>query len=96
MPLIACSTAPPRPCQKLDWRSSLGDPLRLDRRLPSKQRPEQFDRAGHQLPRGETTPQSGQALVGLDDQERMQVLLRLVPLRPAPIYSAAGERTHID
>ena len=21
MPLIACSTAPPRPCQKLDWRS---------------------------------------------------------------------------
>ena len=21
MPLIACSTDPPRPCQKLDWRS---------------------------------------------------------------------------
>ena len=96
MPLIACSTDAAAPLPEARLAERLGDALRLDGRLPSQQRPEQLDRPGDELARGEATADADQPLVAPDDEQRVQVLLRLVPLRPAAVHGAARERADVD
>ena len=54
MPLIACSTDAAAPLPEARLPQLLGDPLRLDRRFPRKQWPEQSDGPGNELPGRET------------------------------------------
>ena len=48
------------------------------------------------LPEVKQLPKPDEPLVGPDDQQRVQVLLRLVPLRPAAVHGAARERADVD
>src|SRR5258706_6386990 len=74
----------------------LGDPLGFDRRLASEQGPEEFDRPGHERPRREAAPIAAKSFVGPDDEQRMQVLLRFVPLRPAAVDGGPGQRADLN
>src|SRR5690606_22098268 len=67
----------------------LGDPLRLDGRLALQQRPEQLDGPGDEPARGEATAVADEPRVGADDDQGVQVLPRLVALRPAAVDRGA-------
>ena len=86
MPLMACSTEPPRPCQNDDWRSFSETRSGSIADSSFQQRPEQLDRAGDQHRQDvKQLPKPESAVVGVDSTSVCRVFFCLVTLGPAAV-----------
>ena len=97
MPLMACSTAPPRPCQKVLCRSFSRDAGRLVGALADQVRPQQRRPPASTsalLVMALPTPIRPSSVSDLD--EGVEVLFGLVALRPAAVHGAAGQAGDAD
>ena len=97
MPLMACSTAPPRPCQKVDCRSVSVTRSGSTADSSFEQRPQAVRTApSTSLPDVKQLPQPTRPASVCHRDERVQVFLRFVSLRPTAVHRPADERNHFD
>ena len=91
MPLMACSTAPPRPCQKVRCRSFSVTRAGSSARSPMRNGRSSLHRRRRRALAGEDAADADEALVGEDLDDGVDVVLGLEFLGPAALDGAAGK-----
>lgn len=73
-----------------------GDAFRLVGGLTFEEWPEQFEGALDKSSGGEAAAAAADALIGVNNQQGVEIFLRFVSLRPAAIDGGTGERADVN
>ena len=96
MPLMACSTAPPRPCQKVLCRSFSLTRAGSSARSPIRSGRSSLTAACDERLAGQDAADADQALVGEDLDDGVEVVFGLELVGPAAVDGAAGQAGDAD